>query len=794
MTCQCIRYLTDTASASVRPADPCQSSSPSPTSRIELLPLWEDESSPTADNLTRGNDIDPSFLYNILGITTLSPVHPTLRYLQSNGVHFYSSSDNAKISPQWRLPKDQVQQTILSVLTDPAAELQRQDYIYILAVMDQSMSTQQQFWRFLSHFVRSTITKENDNTGFWKIALGKYITPIYRAHGRHVFVQQLARLDEEKSPQNREDDVVVDGHMREEGKEKPLLTDQYILGKLMVELLVYPTNDGKEAAMLFEALSEQGQIRFHKDVFGLLVKRATLSYDASQISLLGAIMLRHEALFLQNKVPNRPLLIYRTYMDNFLLKACELGLETLARDVFRASLAAGRCQRASSFNIILNSYSTKQFGSVMFPSTTRRSRHQRTSSTNSDRRSSYSSSNSNILTMQERLAALRHGKLGSHLTITSLEKVDELVHEMEMRGVVPDMGTLNILVKLYLEVEMQGVHESRPWQDAFTRYNPANLEPDTVTCNTLLAFYERKRDLTMMRTIYDSMTTADVVGSVVAKTRKQRRKEARELDQQPHQEQGQMAADTETVSTSIKSRRDVYTYNTMLHALLHHAKEPKDVAAIGQVFYDMEQDGVPADTVTFNTNIMFHIRRGDFVAAMQVYQDMLEAEPTAKTESGELVATLGSLEDRGRSRQRTIRRSLPTWASLSSSSTETSEGSFKETATTSDPSSTLSIPRPRRASSTPTPIPPTRDAVTYTTLMSGYGQSNQMEIATFFFSEMVRLGLEPNFKTYSTLVSGLERAGDYQRAQTLWDMVLKDGQLTAKERKLVEALRMANKQ
>ncbi|KAF9972602.1 hypothetical protein BGZ73_004278 [Actinomortierella ambigua] len=814
--CQCVRHFSDTAATpSLSPlslsATATSSTDPQPLhppqGRIETLPLWESGSSSPEGQSILDSHLEPSPLYSILGTTTVTPTHPTLCSLQSNGVHFYShdfasdgnSSGTQKAVHHWRLPKDQVLQTIMHVLADPTAKLQYSDYTYVLAIMDQSVSSQQQFWRFLSPVVRRTITKESEDSSFWKVALGKYVTPIYRAQDRSVFLQQLARLDDgiEEGIKGKNDGGSIDNHrsVEDEEKRRPLLTDQYVLGKMMVESLMYPGNNDKEAATLYEALSLQGLVRFHKDIFGMLVKRATLMCNASQISLLGEMMLRHEGLFSQNKVQNRPLLIHRTYMDNFLLKACELGFETLARDVFQASIAAGRCLRASSFNIILNSYSTKQFGPSLLQTAAqmrqqRRQRPQRqdggarTVTNKHSRSSGNSNSNSNISTIQERLAAFRLGKVGRSMMTTHMEPVDELVREMERLGVVPDMGTLNILVKLYLEVDLQGVHEARPWQEVFTRYNPADLEPDTVTCNTLLAFYERKRDLVMMRTIYDSMTTAEVIGSVT-KTRKQRRKETRE--------EGLLSADQSVPEKEedvlVKSQRDVYTYNTMLHALLRHSKDPKDTAAIGQVFYDMEQDGIPADTVTFNTNIMFHIRRGDFMAAMQVYQDMHESEHSVGKDKEETLA-LAQVKDRSAQRRRTIRRSLPTWAKQSSpaASITAEEDSSR---TPSDTLSNLSIPKSLSRAFTPTP--PTRDAVTYTSLMSGYGQSSQMEIATFFFSEMVRLGLEPNFKTYSTLVAGLERAGDFQRAQTLWDMVLKDGQLTAKERKLVEALRQANK-
>ncbi|KAG0264228.1 hypothetical protein DFQ27_001347 [Actinomortierella ambigua] len=785
-----MRYLTDSASApsslhsppaAITSTDP-RSLQPS-QSRIESLPLWNDPLMPLEGQSPVSDDHGPSLLHSILGVADVTPVHPTLRHLQSKGVHFYSRHDNNdNNSKGTRLPRNQALQTVMDVLIDPTAELEFSDYAYVLAIIDQAVSSQQQFWTILSHFVRRTITKESEDTKFWKVRLGKYVIPVYRSQDRSIFLQQLARLDGEVKEACKEKDDGSHEEGGEEGRRKPLLTDQYILGKLMVESLVYPATDDKEAALLFDALNVHGQIRFHKDVFGTLVKRATLMHSAPQISLLGEIMLRHEALFAQNKVPSRPLLIHRTYMDNYLLKACELGFETLARDVFQASLAAGRCHRTSSFNIILNSYSTKQFGPVSFASTAqlrqqrRRQQRQDIDPHRSTSKRSGDNDSGNFNTLQERLAALRVGKFGRSMLTTHLEPVDKLVREMEQFGVVPDMGTLNILVKLYLEVDLQGIHESRHWQEVFTRYNPADLEPDTVTCNTLLAYYERKRDLVMMRTIYESMTTAEEVGSVV-KTRRQRRKEARESDQQPEQPLPKKEEDV-----LVKSQRDVFTYNTMLYALLRHAKDPTDMAAIGQVFYDMEQDGIPADTVTFNTNIMFHIRRGDFVAAMQVYQDMYE-QPAVKDKEETLV------RDHPTRRRRTIQKSLPTWTRQPSSTALSTEPLDN---TPSDSLSNLSIPKSLSRAFTPTP--PTRDSITYTSLMSGYGQSNQMEIATFFFSEMVRLGLEPNFKTYSTLVAGLERAGDFQRAQTLWDMVLKEGKLTPKERKLVEALCLSSKQ
>lgn len=183
----------------------------------------------------------------------------------------------------------------------------------------------------------------------------------------------------------------------------------------------------------------------------------------------------------------------------------------------------------------------------------------------------------------------------------------------------------------------------------------------------------------------------------------------------------------------------------------------------------MEQDGIAADTVTFNTNILYHISGGNLSNAAQVFRSMDRTAKKPIESLPEQDADPLSSPQSARSLSKPV-KSLPSHSTLAGLSQDASSSTAPSMSDSSD------TPPPHAADPAPAP-----DVVTLTSLISGFGQANQMKKATQYFKEMTeRYQIQPNLKTYSTLVAGLHRAGAHQKAEKLWDIVLEEDSPSSK--------------
>ncbi|KAK3821299.1 MAG: hypothetical protein J3Q66DRAFT_367013 [Benniella sp.] len=559
----------------------------------------------------------------------------------------------------------------------------------------------------------------------------------------------------------------------------------------MIESLML-TFRQKKAFELYNNLSEHGASMPLRLLEGI-VRIAVADNNSSQLTRIGNMLLRHEELhqeFLSTmsstsntpsatRPRNRPLLMPSKLLDSFIYSACANGLYELARAVFDKGLEAGRKYRISTFTIILNSYSIKGLGFDIVSATIKEDKEW------SHRRSKLRGRGNNDKPNDGAATDDVLHTLDMDIAVATPKVIEKYISAMEQQNIYPTMTTLNVLVKLYLEMDLYKVADAPSWTAAFRRYNPLGLMPDVVTNNTLLSHYEKLGDLAAMKQIYNSMAGdngRDPSGTGRSRSRSRpRRLQCKEpVDQHPpangdtfsvdnttcrlNSEQDLLTESTDERSLpprSLRSNRDIYTYNTMLHALLQHAVKTKDIVSIGQCFHDMEQDGISVDTVTFNTNIWYHISRRDLVAAMQVFRSMKSVAVGSDSPNG-----MG--ESRIMVSSNPI-RSKPSAATLGKRMGVTNDPYYPSN---SDPYPFL---EQSDATAMPSKSPPPPDVVTLTSIISGFGQAGQMNDISFIFREMTaKLRIEPNLKTYSALAAGLHRAGDHRRAGMLWDIVLEE--------------------
>lgn len=740
------------------------------SARITSLPQWK-------------SDVSSLAPVGAVSLSKTKPIHPILLEL------FHQ--------PTPMTPSLQIDQA-LKVYQDHVNELTSKDFVFVLETIQDHASSQEQFWDSLVTLIRSSTASHRESVKIvtnkssfppvdWNRAIASALSRVYWNQKQEVFFAQVLHAKEtdealeeqfQKHRSSRSEAGRLGGDERTRRLFAPFMTTHQIMSLTMIESLLHKFN-ASYALDLYARLMELG-IHMPGRVMSALVRVAVQSGDGYQLEKIGNLLVSEH----QTPSMDRPRLILTAkLMDTFVHGVCEHELYELARDVFNKGLEAGGKYRAQTFTRILNSLSVKDFGFDIVNAAAVSEKGRRKGEKQGQERSS---------ALTDLAVASKSRKA---IAVADPKVVERYIQLMEHQSIQPTVTTLNVLVKLYLEMAQYKVAGAPSWRTAFRRYNPQGLVPDVVTNNILLAYYERHKDLNTMLKIYNDMAgeleDGVAAGGLLRKNKKKKAldtvvpappynqeepEQPKEFsdetqDQEPQRltplQQEQMAEQAELKRLEEqaereqqarqrqkrgRSQRDIYTYNTMLHALLQHAVESKDIAAIGQCFYDMEQDGISADTVTFNTNILYHIASGDLASAVQVFRSMQEtyvARGSGEKSNPDDIY-LPSKPVKSRPSYAATRRSVVT-------------------------------------SPTPTPSPPTLttpapDVVSLTSMISGFGQASQMDQATVFFREMTdTFKIEPNLKTYSSLVAGLHRAGDHERAEQLWDIVLKEDDLAQQE-------------
>ncbi|GJJ78505.1 hypothetical protein EMPS_10864 [Entomortierella parvispora] len=703
-------------------------------------------------------------------------------------------------------------------------EIAANDFDFILETIRGYSTSQQQFWESMATLVRYSISHRGLRSGktlattingrhiqvdeFWPQNIADTISSAFWSESSSEFMEQIeqawdreystlcereyvkARNIQACSADPSSDTAPLALEMEAGATRRAHCSRQHRSSPLDVECLAHVLIDAlllkkhtKRALILYDRLSELG-FMMPSRLLASFIRIAVTGMDRYQLERIGKMLLEHERIYTDTTLArhserclNRPLLMSSKLMDSFIHGASECELYDIARAVFQKGLQAGKHYRISTYTMVLNTYSVKEFGfDVVAAAETYRKEglqaklqgHPRQKSGDFESRSTATANKSN------------GGRAARGMTPADPAEIDMYISSMESHGAKPSATTLNVLVKLYLEMAQYKVPGAPSWMSAFKRYNPLGLSPDLVTNNTLLAYYEKHKDLDTMRKIYNDMVAKDPIKNV---TRPSRSKMG-ELEILPELEDSRPPADgawgdgqspiTEQANLQsesllqdhynpsqtselrkvpyVRSNRDIFTYNIMLHALLQHAVETKDLASIGQCFHDMELDGIQADTVTFNTNILYHITRGDLAAALQVFKsmDLTSARNSSPFSKSKPVKSTQSMQPRLHNRDKKL---------------EQTPDSRDDSEAASD-----------------APSRPMPDVVTLTSLISGFGRAKQMDKAAQFFKDMTsRYGLEPNLKTYSTLVAALHRTGDHIAAESLWDIVLKDDANTVRK-------------
>ncbi|KAF9931655.1 hypothetical protein BGZ67_005158 [Mortierella alpina] len=682
-------------------------------------------------------------------------------------------------------------------------DLQTADFSFILETIQAYSTSQQQFWESVANLLRYSVPNQRRRGEVvlddWQRTIGYAITEVSWSQGDNIFLQHVARAIDRVPDVASKELESQQSHSKHAHHREEKFTDGEVLAHTMIEGLL-AIHQYRQAMDFYELLIGQGVV-ISKQLLGSLIRIAVHNGDGAHLERIGNLVLRQEDAYQSSlvsptsdgKAKDRRLLMSAKLMDSFVYGACEHQLYDLARAVFDRGLAAGQHYKTSTFTAILNTFSVKEFGFDVVAAATALRKASKSQKDQLARGSRQGGNRPDRVRAKTDLADKR-------ISVVDPEDIEKYVQAMEDQGVKPNMTTLNVLVKLHLEMYQYRVNGTPHWRSVFQRYNPLQLQPDIVTNNTLLAYYEKRKDLAAMRKIYDSM--AGIPEAVSATTsrharRLQRMQRAEQADRNnDHAEQetsDEVLSDQHQLPSKphhVQSNRDIYTYNTMLHALLQHAVESKDIATIGQCFHDMELDGIAADTATFNTNILYHISRNDLTSAVQVFHSMKGADPSAPGEANSIPLPKSSSGHPFSSDRRNA-ESLHSFDASASRLSPSSSKPVKSRPTSASVSrrSKDSVKAPAQVtilstgsqsphSSTPalvfdTPPAPAPDIVTLTALISGFARADNMDKATHFFKELTdRFKLEPNLKTYSTLVAGLHRAGEHERAESLWSIVL----------------------
>ncbi|KAG0298929.1 hypothetical protein BGZ96_004236 [Linnemannia gamsii] len=658
----------------------------------------------------------------------------------------------------------------LNICRTDHGKLNRHDFLFILETIQDYSTSQQQFWESVSVLARSSMPRMgklgSEELQLWQRAIASAVLGVYLKQDQRQFLRQVEVLAQRcvgsSGPESRdqpEDELWLDS--------QPNISDAKILAFTMLDSLLLMLNK-KRAMDLFEAL-EESDVVLPSRYLTSFVRIAVNQLDGFLLERIGDMLVNNERFSQEYPQDSavisgsrtRPIDLSTKLMDSFIHGACENELYDLARTVFDQTLDAGRRYRLSTYNRILNSFSVKGFGFDIVAAAeaeNKKIKRRRNSS-----RGKVDMSGTVLSKGQNTEFEGNNPATARAIAVVDPKDVAKYVVAMRDQGVVPNTVTLNILVKLYLEMAQYKVPEAPHWRTAFRTYNPSRLKPDLVTNNTLLAYYEKHRDLATMKKIYDSMAG---VPTIIQQPKRDRRLQVKMTQDESGEGQLQDKDEHQLQLRPTRSNRDIYTYNTMLHALLQHAVESKDIASIGQCFYDMEQDGITSDTVTFNTNILYHITGGNLSSATQVFRSMERTAKALKESVPEQEADQLLDPQLARTRSKPV-KSIPTYAALSTLSQDISSPTVVSSSVAYDTSSSPTTPDPA-----PAPAP---DVVTLTSLISGFGQAKHMKKATQYFKEMTeQYKIQPNLKTYSTIVAGLHRNGHHEKAEKVWDIVLEE--------------------
>ncbi|KAG0344149.1 hypothetical protein BG004_004699 [Podila humilis] len=624
--------------------------------------------------------------------------------------------------------------------------LDSKDFMFVLQTIQDHASSQEQFWDSIATLIRSSSASQKLSVNIvegmghspavsWDAAIAGALSRVYWTQKQDVFIHQVQhakiideKIEEEYHAQRMRGDL---GSDQPQHFFPPFMATHQIMACTMVESLMLKFNAGY-ALELYGLMSEL-DIQMPGRVMAALLKIAVHSRNDYQLEKIGHLFVSECGRHSGNRHP--PILTNAKLMDSFVYGACEHELYDLARDVFNKGLQAGGKYRAQTYTKILNSYSVKEFGfDIVIAGTIEQDRKHRM-----NRYKPHRNPESPTTATRRRRA----------ITVAKPEDLEYYIQRMEQQAIEPTITTLNVLVKLYLEMAQYKVEDAPSWMAAFKRFNPQGLKPDVVTNNILLAHYERHRDLSTMLKIYNDLAgeledsgapdgllkrnRRNNVSQIVEPAtldlmedrgkRDQSRQEHQDndpltpLQQQQLSEQEKLHNLEETAARQqlarhrqkrARSSRDIYTYNTMIHALLQHAVESKDVAAIGQCFHDMEQDKIPADVVTYNTNILYHVANGDLGAAVQVFRCMNQ---TGDVPDPSLVDTSKPV------------KSLPSYAHYNH---HIHRGHVTKESITAKGTDTAAECQEHPSTSAPPGIP-APDVVTMTTLIQGFGQAKDLQ-------------------------------------------------------------------
>ncbi|KAF9428136.1 hypothetical protein BGZ94_003294 [Podila epigama] len=725
------------------------------------------------------------------------------------------------------LPLQNVDQAVKVYQDHNSNDLTAKDFMFVLETIQDHSTSQEQFWQSMVVLIRSSTVSHRQAVQFtnsnspgksldWNRIIASALSRPYWNQKEDCFLEQVLHAKEQDEALARKYQAAqriegtkhqvgdqVEQQVDQQSQQKdhrrlfpPFMASHEIMAITMVESLLLKYHSAY-ALQLFERLHTAG-VQMPGRLISGFIRVAIESGDGDQLEKIGMLLIS-KPQYSPAKSEQPSLILSSKLMDSFVHGACEHELFDLAREVFDKGLEAGGQYRVQTFTRILNSLSVKGFGfDVVNAGAVAGKRHKREGK----------GKTSQIKGGNTSKASLAHtNRQDKSISVADPQEVEQYIAKMEQLSILPTITTLNVLVKLYLEMAQYRVPGAPSWTTAFRRYNPQGLVPDVVTNNILLAYYERHKDLTTMLKIYNDMAGALDDGEMAGGQLRRRKKtratnintpEQEAALQQPALEQPMQALNSDsstTVTTEqgsdpmltplqleqmreqeelqrqeeqieqeklarqrqrrVRSQRDIYTYNTMLHALLQHAVDSKDIAAIGQCFHDMEQDGISADTVTFNTNILYHIASGDLASAVQVFRSM------------NATATASSKDAQG----------TKYWNQGPSKPIK-SNPSYKHSLLHA------SSDAPQAPITTGANVAPVPDVVSLTSMISGFGQAKIMDQASMYFREMTeKFEIAPNFKTYSTLMAGLHRSGDHERAERLWDIVLKEDERVGQEGK-----------
>ncbi|KAF9582821.1 hypothetical protein BGW38_010720, partial [Lunasporangiospora selenospora] len=693
--------------------------------------------------------------------------------------------DSVRISNELSTIVDQV----ASHCRDRPQDFSSEDCKFFLKTIQDFSTSRQQFWESMAVLVHHSMVYSSTYRvpKLWDQTVGFAMAEVYWRTGQDEFVQQIDALI--KTDQRYSKGIGSNlGLSSSNGTSQGVIQSSEVLTKAMIDALLL-SYFSQRALGLYKIAVERG-LSSSKSTLNSLIHIAVSDSDVSMLEGIGQTLLDSEKRYqdtclLSKGGPNvsssRPLVqMTSRMMDSFIYGAYECDLYDLAKTVFDQGLEAGKKYRASTFTTVLNMYSTKDFGFDIVGTA-------KQMATKKKRSRAASLSNQPSTPASEK----QNTMLSKEIRVADPQTIQGYVFSMKQLCVIPTIATLNVLTKLYLEMTEHKVPGAPWWTAAFQQHNPLNLTPDVVTNNTLLAFYERQGDLGTMRVIYDKMAGIPPK-STARDSRPKKHPWASDEVSGWIDNQGDMRMPT---SELVDSEQDKFEQD--LYSLRQESWS--DEQEVGN--HDPEASQEKQDPES-SVQEQPHVRSSrDVKSAMQVFEGMQgvkgdldsNADSKAETfstpwteathESGEMLnANLLPLTKPRRS-QKTFLSQMALFSQQQQQQHQeeeanTARGQEDDTFSPSSLTSSFSSASASDVTMPDSDIPPSSpapDVVTLTSLISGFGQSKDMDRASQLFRVMTsRLQIEPNLKTYTKLVASLHHSGDHRRAQMLWDMVLED--------------------